>query len=113
MKKFLVILFSFLFLTNFANSESRFGELTEIFDERMRGQENQWVRPHPGPFVWSHIEPEKGDFYWDETDKYVKYAQDHNQKILATIWPFAKWDQITCNKKKKSRQKQSKCGKIN
>ena len=102
MKKISLIFFIFIFSIT-ANSESRFGELTEIFDERMRGQENQWVRPHPGPFVWSHIEPEKGDFYWDETDKYVKYAQDHNQKILATIWPFAKWDQITCNKKKKSR----------
>ena len=33
MKKIAIILFSFLFLTNIANSESRFGELTEIRDE--------------------------------------------------------------------------------
>ena len=49
MKKLLIILLSFLFLTNFANSQSRFGELTEIRDEKMRGKDNQWVRPHPGP----------------------------------------------------------------
>ena len=41
MKKILIILFSYLFLTNFANSESRFGELTEMRDERMRGKEGQ------------------------------------------------------------------------
>ena len=100
MKKFLVILFSFLFLTNFANSESRFGELTEMRDERMRGKEGQWVRPHPGPFIWNHIEKEKGNFTWDDADKYVVYAQEHNQTILATIWPHANWEQKSCKRKK-------------
>ena len=100
MKKILIILFSFLFLTNFANSESRFGELTEMRDERMRGKEGQWVRPHPGPFIWNHIEKEKGNFNWDETDKYVVYAQEHNQTILATIWPHANWEQKSCKRKK-------------
>ena len=42
MKKLLVILFYFLFSINFVNAESRFGELTEIRDERMRGKEGQW-----------------------------------------------------------------------
>ena len=51
MKKLLIIFLSFLFLTCFANSQSRFGELTEIRDEKMRGKDNQWVRPHPGPFI--------------------------------------------------------------
>ena len=100
MKKILIILFSYLFLTNFANSESRFGELTEMRDERMRGKEGQWVRPHPGPFIWLHIEKEKGNFNWDETDKYVVYAQEHNQTILATIWPHANWEQKSCKRKK-------------
>ena len=62
MKKLLIILFYFLFSINFVNAESRFGELTEIRDERMRGKEGQWVRPHPGPFIWNHIEKEKGNF---------------------------------------------------
>ena len=101
MKKFLSILFvGVLFLTNFANSESRFGELTEMRDERMRGKEGQWVRPHPGPFIWNHIEKEKGNFTWDDADKYVVYAQEHNQTILATIWPHANWEQKSCKRKK-------------
>ena len=74
-----------------------------MFDPKMRGQDNQWVRPHPGPFVWSMIEPKENDFFWKDADQYVNYAQDHNQRIIATIWPYAKWDQKTCNKKKKSR----------
>ena len=81
MKNLLVILFYFLFSINFVNAESRFGELTEIRDERMRGKEGQWVRPHPGPFIWNHIEKEKGNFTWDDADKYVVYAQEHNQTI--------------------------------
>ena len=56
MKKLLIILLSFFFFTNSANSQSRFGELTEMRDEKMRGKDNQWVRPHPGPFIWNHIE---------------------------------------------------------
>ena len=100
MKKLLIILLSFLFLTNFANSQSRFGELTEIRDEKMRGKDNQWVRPHPGPFIWNHIEKVKGEFNWEETDKYVVYAQENNQTILATIWPHANWEQKSCKRKK-------------
>ena len=99
-KKLLIILLSFLFLTNFANSESRFGELTEIRDEKMRGKDGQWVRPHPGPFIWNHIESEKGNFFWEDADQYVAYAQEHNQTILATIWPHANWDQKSCKRKK-------------
>ena len=100
MKKLLIILLSFLFFTNSANSQSRFGELTEMRDEKMRGKDNQWVRPHPGPFIWNKIEKEKGNFSWGETDKYVNYAQLHNQNIIATIWPHANWEQKSCKRKK-------------
>ena len=104
MKKILayifVISFSCLFLTNFANSQSRFGELTEIRDKKMRGKNGQWVRPHPGPFVWNHIESEKGKFFWEDVDKHVVYAQEQNQTILATIWPHTNWDQKSCKRKK-------------
>ena len=70
-----------LFSTSFSLAESRFGELTEIRDKKMRGQDNQWVRPHPGPFVWNKIEKKQGEFSWQEADEYVVYAQNHNQKI--------------------------------
>ena len=97
---FLNFLIFFIFSINFSYSESRFGELTEMRDERMRGKDGQWVRPHPGPFIWNHIEKEKGNFTWEEADKYVVYAQEHNQTILATIWPHANWEQKSCKRKK-------------
>ena len=101
MKKFfLTVILTFFISTCLVLGESRFGELTEMRDERMRGQDNQWVRPHPGPFVWNKIEKEQGNFSWQEADEYVVYAQDHNQTIIATIWPYANWEQKSCKRKK-------------
>ena len=99
MKNFLFIL-ALSILTFSVNAESRFGDLTEIRDERMRGKDGKWTRPHPGPFIWNGIEREQGVFSWEETDKYVVYAQEHNQKIIATIWPHANWEQNSCKRKK-------------
>tara|TARA_Y100001954_G_scaffold72797_1_gene79756 strand:+ start:240 stop:1250 length:1011 start_codon:yes stop_codon:yes gene_type:complete len=93
-------LVSLLISINILNAESRFGDLTEMRDDRMRGKDNQWVRPHPGPFVWNNIEKEKGIFSWDKADKYVTYAQNHNQKTIATIWPYSNWEQKSCKRKK-------------
>ncbi len=56
-----------------------------------------WVRPHPGPFAWGWIEPEKGRFFFKETDMWVKESQKNNLAILATIWPYADWDQEVCH----------------
>ena len=86
--------------TNILSAESRFGDLTEIRDDRMRGKDNHWVRPHPGPFVWNNIEKEKGIFLWDQADKYVTYAQNHNQTTIATIWPYSNWEQKSCKRKR-------------
>ncbi len=97
---FLNVFILFIFSFNFSYSDSRFGELTEMRDERMRGKDGKWVRPHPGPFVWNKIEKKQGNFSWDEVDQYVVYAQEHNQTILATIWPHANWEQKSCKRKK-------------
>ena len=94
------VLIFFIFSINFSYSESRFGELTEMRDERMRGKDGQWVRPHPGPFVWNKIERKQGSFSWDEADTQVVYAQEHNQTIIATIWPYSNWEQKSCKRKK-------------
>ena len=99
-KFFFIFLLSIIFSIEFSFANSRFGELTEIFDKKMRGKDNQWVRPHPGPFVWNKIEKEKGKFSWEETDKYVVYAQEHKQNIIATIWPYSNWEQKSCKRKK-------------
>ena len=100
MKKIILSILLTFVVSNWSLAESRFGELTEMRDEKMRGKDGQWVRPHPGPFIWNHIEKEKGKFSWEETDKYVIYAQEHNQTILATIWPHANWEQKSCKRKK-------------
>ncbi|RLG90984.1 MAG: hypothetical protein DRO36_05135 [Candidatus Hecatellales archaeon] len=52
-----------------------------------------WIRPHPGPFVWGKIEPVKGQYDFSEADKVVRAAQKYGVRILATIWPYAEWDQ--------------------
>ncbi len=55
------------------------------------------VRPHPGPFSWESIEPTKGDFNFEEPDSWIRKIQEHDVYILATLWPFAGWDQETCH----------------
>ena len=53
----------------------------------------RWDRPHPGPFIWGRIEPGEGKYSWWEADRYVQTTQDLSFVTLATIWPFAEWDQ--------------------
>ena len=101
MKKILLTIIVSILITPLY-AESRFGDLTEMRDERMRGKDGKWVRPHPGPFIWNGIEREQGVFSWEEADKYVVYAQEHNQKTLATIWPHANWEQKSCKRRKAS-----------
>lgn len=54
-----------------------------------------WTRPHPGPFAWGFIETSPGVYDFSVTDKWVLIAQASNVTILATVWPYADWDQ-TC-----------------
>ncbi|MFQ5816208.1 MAG: hypothetical protein ACE5G7_06900 [Candidatus Hydrothermarchaeaceae archaeon] len=55
-----------------------------------------WSRPHPGPFVWHEVEVERGRYDWRRADEFVKRAQSYEFNLLATIWPFADWDQANC-----------------
>jgi len=59
-----------------------------------------WARPHPGPFAWEWMEPEQGQFSFEATDNWVRQAQSNGIAILATIWPYAKWDQVACHSEK-------------
>lgn len=58
-----------------------------------------WQRPHPGPFIWGEIEKNKGSFDFEGTDEYVKKSQNYEVVIMATIWPYADWDQSVCHLK--------------
>lgn len=69
----------------FLGAEYDASELTELGVK--------WDRPHPGPFIWGRIEKEEGTYDWREVDGYVQGIQRHNFATVATIWPFAEWDQ--------------------
>lgn len=53
-----------------------------------------WVRPHPGAFVWDIMQKtEKSEIDFSLADKEVGNFQKNGLGILATVWPFADWDQ--------------------
>ena len=56
-----------------------------------------WQRPHPGPFIWGEIEKNPGVFNWDGPDTEVRNSQKYGVNIIATVWPFADWDQSSCH----------------
>jgi len=53
----------------------------------------RWDRTLVGPFIWGRIEPEKGRYEWREVDEYVHKVQSYDIATVATIRPFAEWDQ--------------------
>ena len=59
--------------------------------------EGAWVRPHPGPFIWGQIEGKPGEYNWRRTDQLVTQAQSRRLAVLATVWPYADWDQEACH----------------
>ncbi|MHB8859087.1 MAG: hypothetical protein ACYC6Z_06340 [Thermoleophilia bacterium] len=58
-----------------------------------------WERPHPGPFIWGEIEKDPGTYDWSAVDKYVTDAQNNGVLLVATIWPYANWDEQQCHEK--------------
>ena len=78
---------------------SRFGFMHPDDFEDMTDMGIFWQRPHPGPFIWGEIETNIGDFNWESCDKEVKNSQKYGVNIIATIWPFADWDQSSCHSK--------------
>lgn len=53
-----------------------------------------WVRPHPGAFVWDMMQKSKnGEIDFSLSDEIVGNLTSNNLGVLATIWPFADWDQ--------------------
>lgn len=83
-----------------AESKSKFGfSIGGDQSKEMTAVKNTgagWVRPHPGPFVWGDIQKAKDQrLDFTAADELVKAASRQNLSILATIWPFAKWDQTS------------------
>jgi hypothetical protein len=78
---------------------SRFGFMHPDDFEDMIEMGIFWQRPHPGPFIWGEIETSPGVFNWEHCDKEVINSQRYGVNIIATIWPFADWDQCNCRSK--------------
>ncbi|HEC31453.1 MAG TPA: hypothetical protein ENI41_03070 [Deltaproteobacteria bacterium] len=81
------------------SEDSHFGFMHPEHFEEMEELNVYWQRPHAGPFIWDEIEPEPGQFDWVYADEVVKESQNHDINILATLWPFAEWDQSSCHQK--------------
>ena len=56
-----------------------------------------WEINPTAPFIWGKIEKSAGDYDWEAIDGYVKKAQSYDVALIATIWPFADWDQESCH----------------
>ena len=61
-----------------------------------------WMRGFD--IVWNVIEPEKGKYSWEESDRMLtefKDGQAEGAYHLSIIWPYANWDQKTCHLEEK------------
>jgi len=53
-----------------------------------------WVRPHPGPFLWDSMQyKETAEIDFSIADATVANYSKNSVAVLATIFPFATWDQ--------------------
>jgi hypothetical protein len=86
-----------LYEYNSKTLDSKFGFMHPEHFEEMNDLGVSWHRPHSGPFNWGKIEKSSGSYVWEEADYEVIRSQYYGLNILATIWPFADWDQSSCN----------------
>ncbi len=77
--------------------ESKFGWLAGGAEDDGSGiveAGGAWVRPHPGAFLWDAMQKSASDnIDFTQTDEEISNYQKNNLGILATLWPFADWDQ--------------------
>ncbi len=89
MKILSIILFSLLFLTNIANAESRFGELTEMRDKKMRGKDGDcvlaavvYLDPNPNINAGTSTYRIKDEYLEDGKFKYDEHPDYSDDKML-------------------------------
>jgi len=64
---------------------------------QIEGFSGAWVRPLPGRFIWGLMEPSRGEYLWEASDRWVRSWQEDGLGVLVMIWPFAQWDQNVCH----------------
>lgn len=77
-------------------SRSRYGFLSAGADDTkfIKRYGARWARPHPGPFLWDSVQS-SADAGYDSSgmDEIVRKYSRKKIGVLATLWPFAEWDQ--------------------
>ncbi|GHD58248.1 hypothetical protein GCM10017083_40930 [Thalassobaculum fulvum] len=77
-----------------SDQNSHVGIMHPDYYEALQSMGTSWERPHPGPFLWGDIQTSAtGGYDWSAVDSYVATSQASGQNIVATIWPYAEWDQ--------------------
>jgi hypothetical protein len=63
--------------------------------EFIRASGGGWIRPHPGAALWDAVQSDKdATLDFSKMDEQVKYVELNGLNLLATVWPFAEWDQL-------------------
>ncbi len=71
----------------------RFGSWGHKHDEYSYTPGYAWIKPHPGPFNRYFIEKVKGVYDFTTCDEGVRKALSFGAEVVATIWPYAGWDE--------------------
>jgi hypothetical protein len=75
-----------------------FNHMTDALLVKISELGGVYHRPHPGPFIWGSVEATSdADYDWSEVDEVVSDYQDQGMLFLATVFPYADWDQSSCH----------------
>jgi len=69
------------------------GDIASLTIEDVKKLNVKYVRTLYDVFKWDLIETEKGTFNFSRTDYVVGQAADANVSLIATLYPYAVWDQ--------------------
>lgn len=63
-------------------------------EREIAGAGAKWARPHSGPFVWDMMQKsESAEIDFSYADSFIKNSQKEELGTLATIFPYADWEQ--------------------
>jgi len=81
-----------------ASRDARFGFLSGPPGDdykKFADTDADFIRPHPEPFIWGGMQERKdSEIDFGDSDALVKEAQKYDLNVLATLMPYAEWDQI-------------------
>ena len=89
---FLLVSLLSLYFYSFSNSLSPFGINVHLVENEVLDKVAEagigWIRIDVN---WNHIEPERGQLYFDQVDRVVDFARDNSLSVLAIISYTPSW----------------------